>query len=484
MKVRERLSGVWSLPCFAEAPSGVEGEAEEFLCGYACLALAFPGSLRIHLIGQVPRAILFAVSSDWGAGMTLSRRDFLSAAVVGSLSLGLEGQQPRADQKREQASKKEEAQTSTAKRPIIISAHNGYNYLDDAYGFLKNGGDTLDAALRVVRGPEDDSNDDSVGLGGLPNEEGVVELDACCMHGPTRRAGAVGGVRNIQNVSLVAKAVMDYTGHVMLVGEGAERFAVAQGFSRENLLTERSRKIWLLWKETHSDWWGPGLADPHWKKRIPGSPQGEDFQMRIERMEKVAADLGIAPEQRMAAIRKVLFPPTGTIHCSALNEKGEISGCTTTSGLAWKLPGRCGDSPIIGAGCYTDQDVGSAGATGSGEENIKVAGAHTIVENMRHGMSPLEAAMDALKRIARNYNGDMERLRFVDMTYYVLRKDGAYAGVSLWEGYTPDKPHKIAVHDGNLRAEKTVALLKGSSQEFPPFPSILDDLKKDSEYLK
>ncbi len=106
--------------------------------------------------------------------------------------------------------------------------------------------------------------------------------------------------------------------------------------------------------------------------------------------------------------------------------------CTTTSGLAFKLPGRCGDSPIIGAGCYTDQDVGSAGATGSGEENIKVAGAHTIVENMRRGMSPLEAGMDALKRIARNYNSDMNKLKFIDMTYYILRKDGAYAGVSLW----------------------------------------------------
>ena len=160
----------------------------------------------------------------------------------------------------------------------------------------------------------------------------------------------------------------------------------------------------------------------------------------VERMKQVAADIGIAPEQRMVAIRKVLFPPTGTIHCSALNEKGEISGSTTTSGLAWKLPGRCGDSPIIGAGCYTDQDVGSAGATGSGEENIKVAGAHTIVENMRHGMSPFDAGMDALKRIVRNYNGDMDRLRFMDMTYYALRKDGAYAGVSLWDGYEPASP--------------------------------------------
>ncbi len=227
---------------------------------------------------------------------------------------------------------------------------------------------------------------------------------------------------------------------------------MAQGFPRENLLTEHSRKIWLLWKETHSDWWGPGLADPDWKKRVPAAPHAEDFRNESTddrpHESKLPPIWELRPSISMVAIRKVLFPPTGTIHCSALNEKGEISGTTTTSGLAWKLPGRCGDSPIIGAGCYTDQDVGSAGATGSGEENIKVAGAHTIVENMRHGMSPLDAGMDALKRIVRNYNGDMDRLRFIDMTYYVLRKDGAYAGVSLWEGYEPGKPHKIAVHDG------------------------------------
>lgn len=402
--------------------------------------------------------------------MAFSRRDFLSTAVVGAMSLGLEG-----EERNKPESGKGESPAAPGKRPIIVCAGNGFDYLEDAFAFLKNGGDTLDAALRVVKGPEDDPNDDSVGLGGLPNEEGVVELDACCMHGPTRRAGSVGGVRNIKNVSLVAKAVMERTGHVMLVGEGAERFAVAQGFPRENLLTDRSRKIWLLWKETHSDWWGPGLASPDWKKRTTGSPHADNGQrgferMKLERLKEVASDIGIEPEQRMVAIRKVLFPPTGTIHCSALNEKGEISGCTTTSGLAWKLPGRCGDSPVIGAGCYTDQDVGSAGATGSGEENIKVAGAHTIVENMRHGMSPLEAGMEALKRIVRNYNGDMDRLRFIDMTYYVLRKDGAYAGVSLWDGYEAGKPHKIAVHDGARRAEKTVSLFSGVSQEWPPTP--------------
>jgi N4-(beta-N-acetylglucosaminyl)-L-asparaginase len=136
---------------------------------------------------------------------------------------------------------------------------------------------------------------------------------------------------------------------------------------------------------------------------------------------------------------------------------------------------------VIGAGCYTDQDVGSAGATGSGEENIKVAGAHTIVENMRHGMSPLDAGMDTLKRIVRNYNSDMNKLRFVDMTYYILRKDGAYAGVSLWEGYEPSKTHKIAVHDGTRRAEKTVALFKGFSQDFPPPPKVPAEVKKQFE---
>jgi N4-(beta-N-acetylglucosaminyl)-L-asparaginase len=275
--------------------------------------------------------------------------------------------------------------------------------------------------------------------------------------------------------------VMEHTGHVMLVGEGAERFAVAMGFPRENLLTDHSRKIWLLWKEFHSneDWWGPGLDDPHWQPPDTGDkPQSEVWRERVEKLQERAADLGIAPELRVEAIHKVLFPPTGTIHCSALNEKGEISGCTTTSGLAYKLPGRVGDSPIIGAGCYTDQDVGSAGATGSGEENIKVAGAHTIVENMRHGMTPQEAGMDALKRIVRNYNSDMNKVRFVDMTYYILRKDGAYAGVSLWEGYTKGKPHKIAVHDGNLRAEVTVSLFKGFSQDFPPAPKVPEDLKK------
>ena len=395
--------------------------------------------------------------------MSVGRRDFIQSFLAGAVALSA----PNAINAANVANEKNSA--GQAKPPVLISAENASNYLDAGYSFLAGGGDTLEAALRVVQGPENDPNDESVGLGGHPNEDGVVELDACCMHGPTRTAGSVGGVRNIKNVSLLSNAVRLHTGHVMLVGEGAEKFAVTQGFPRENLLTDKSRKEWLLWKETHSDWWGASLSSPDWRSRLRRRALSEGWHEQLERMNEIAAQIGIPPESRMDAIRYIVFPPTGTSHCSALNAKGEISGCTTTSGLAWKIPGRVGDSAIIGAGCYTDQDVGSAGATGSGEENIKVAGAHTILESMQRGMSPLEAGMDALQRIVRNYNGDKERLQYVDMVYYILRKDGAYAGVSLWEGYSDvATPHRIAIHDGTKRLEKTASLFRGVSQIWPP----------------
>jgi len=257
----------------------------------------------------------------------------------------------------------------------------------------------------------------------------------------------------------------------MLVGEGATKFGLLMGFPKENLLTERSRKTWQLWRESMStdDWWGPGLASPDFK--FPGTG-GETTELGavMERMEKLAARIGIEPEFRMAAIERVLKPPTGTINCSSVNANGEMSGATTTSGLAWKIAGRAGDSPIIGAGCFCDQDVGSAGATGNGEENIKICGAHTIVENMRHGMSPQEAGLDALKRIVRNYNGDLQKLQYVDMSYYILRNDGTYAGVSLWSG-SKEHPRRFAVHDEKgKRYENAVALMQGSSLGWPPMP--------------
>jgi N4-(beta-N-acetylglucosaminyl)-L-asparaginase len=398
--------------------------------------------------------------------MKVTRRDFIATTSVGaaSLALDLQGQSKPASST---------PMTGTLpKKPVIICAHNGYNYLDRGYAVLTGGGDTLDAVMQVITGPEDDPNDDSVGLGGLPNEDCVVELDACCMHGPTRMAGSVAGVRDIKNVSLLSKTVMEHTGHVMLVGEGAQQFGFKMGFPKENLLTERSRKTWQLWRETMSsdDWWGPGLASPKFKFPDTAGNISENYDRQIERMEILAARIGIEPEFRMAAIERVLRPPTGTIHCSSVNEKGEMSGATTTSGLAWKIPGRAGDSPIIGAGSYTDQDVGSAGATGNGEENIKVVGAHTIVENMRRGMSPQDAGMDALKRIVRNYEGYPEKLQYVDMSYYILRKDGVYAGVSMWSG-PPEHPRVFAVHDGDgKRYENAVALYQGQSLGWPPMP--------------
>ena len=398
--------------------------------------------------------------------MKFTRRDFLATTALGSacLALDLGATQLAPGYKPPPPGPK-------PKSPVIICAANGYAYLERGYQVLTEGGDTLDAVNAVITGPEDDPNDDSVGLGGLPNEDCVVELDACCMHGPTRMAGSVAGVHDIKNVSLLAKTVMEHTGHVMLVGEGATRFGLWMGFPKINLLTERSRKTWQLWRETMSndDWWGPGLASPNYKFPDTG---GDNTRLEplIEKMEKMAARIGIEPEFRMAAIERVLRPPTGTINCSAINAKGEMSGATTTSGLAWKIAGRAGDSPIIGAGCYCDQDVGSAGATGNGEENIKVVGAHTIVENMRHGMLPEEAGMDALKRIVRNYNGDMHKLAYMDMTYYILRNDGVYAGVSLWAG-PADHPRRFAViDDKGKRYEKTVSVFSGASLGWPPMP--------------
>jgi N4-(beta-N-acetylglucosaminyl)-L-asparaginase len=404
--------------------------------------------------------------------MSFSRRDFIAASAVGSIALGLDAQTTtKSDGKTAQT--KMEALPITGKT-IIITKRTGFQTIEKAYQSLLNGGDTLEAAVMVGKAQEDDPNDDTVGLGGLPNEDGVVELDSCCMHGPTRRAGSVGGVRNIKNVSLLAKAVMENTGHVMLVAEGAEKFAKAMGFPQENLLTEQSRKTWLLWRENNSnqDWWGPGLADP--KYQVPQGTQpppnvSEIYEERRKQLEQRAAALGIAPEQCAHAVERVLHPPTGTIHVSVLNAKGEMSGMTTTSGLAWKLAGRVGDSPIIGAGCYTDQDIGSAGATGSGEENIKVAGAHSIVENMRRGMSPKEAGMDVLKRIAHAYEKTPAKLRYISMIYYILRKDGEYAAVSLWSG-PKSKPYTFAIHDGKPRLEQCVALFEGEDLDFPPAP--------------
>src|SRR5258708_5235782 len=402
----------------------------------------------------------------------MKRRDFLSGLAVTSASLA--AAQVTKSTNTQAGSAGATARPAAGSKNVIICAANGDNHIDAGYQRLTEGGDAVEGAISGVSGPENDPNDDSVGLGGLPNEECVVELDACCMHGPTRRAGSVGGVHDIKNVASLAKTVMEHTGHVMLVGDGATRFGLLMGFPKENLLTEHSRKIWQLWKETHSnqDWWGPGMADPSWKPPAPlGVSELRDQPEYVQKMYAAAADIGIPPAERMDAIHKVLNPPTGTINCSALNEKGEMSSVTTTSGLAWKIPGRCGDSPIIGAECYFDQDIGAAGATGSGEENIKVAGAHTIVENMRCVMSAEEAGLRALRRISRHYNNDMTKIADVSMFYYILPKDVSLAGVSMWSG-APERPRRYAVHDGTRRYEVAKYLYQGTAKEWPPMPRL------------
>ena len=334
------------------------------------------------------------------------------------------------------------------KRPVIISSANGVKALQKGMDILRAGGDTLDAAVAAVTVVEDDPSDDSVGYGGLPNEEGEVELDASVMHGPTRRAGSVGSVRRIANVARLAKTVMERTNHTMIVGDGARRFAVAEGFEEKNLLTEHSRKIWLAWKAASSFNWRPGIDSPDWSGKSAangrrGPLDSAEFHARL-------ADICEHDEVLMArALEVIADPPTGTINCLAVNEKGEISGTTTTSGLSWKIPGRVGDSPIIGAGLYVDGDVGGAGSTGKGEENIKISGGHTIVEMMRKGMSPADACLEALHRVARNYNNDKKKLGTFHIYFYALNKDGVHGSASLWRnGYDPNKRAKYAVHDG------------------------------------
>jgi N4-(beta-N-acetylglucosaminyl)-L-asparaginase len=325
---------------------------------------------------------------------------------------------------------------------------------------IKAGADTLDAVVAGVNIVELDPRDTSVGYGGLPNEDGVVQLDASVVHGPSRRMGSVGAIEGIKTPSKVAQRVMEDTDHMMLVGAGALKFAKAEGFQEENLLTEESRMQWLVWKRSlrdrdgHSNW-GPGLDAPA-------------EQRKTAALEQLKREFPWASEELLLeAIENAQHPPHGTINCIALNEQGEMSAVTTTSGLAWKISGRVGDSPIIGGGLWLDQDVGGAGSTGRGEENLRVCGAHTVVENMRRGMAPREATLDALERVARNFNHDRKRLEDIDLKFYALRKDGEYAGASLWNK-SSSQPARVAqfavcTKDGGSRQENSVFLYERSS---------------------
>ena len=313
------------------------------------------------------------------------------------------------------------------KSPVkVIASHNGLAATQTAFELLQAGRDTLDAAVAGVMLVEDDPEDTSVGYGGLPNEDGIVELDAAVMHGPTYRAGSVAALQNVRHPSRVAQLVMTRSDHVCLVGEGALKFARAYGFAEENLLTEKTRKIWLYWKETLSsrDDWLP--------------PPVEEIDEDVAKFFKLDTR-PLTPEEK--AFEDMKLPgqkfqrPTGTVHLSAMNAASDISCVTSTSGLAFKRPGRVGDSPILGAGLYVDNEIGSCGSTGRGEANLLEVSSFAAVELMRSGRSPAEAGLEVLKRIAKHaeprLRNDAGRPDF-GLKLYLLAKDGRHAGVSLW----------------------------------------------------
>lgn len=304
--------------------------------------------------------------------------------------------------------------------PVSVASGNGVKAVERAWELMNQGRDTAEAIVEGVRIVEEDPNDMSVGYGGLPNERGVVQLDASVMHGPTHKAGCVACIEDIKTPASVALEVLRRTDHVMLVGQGAKEFAVALGFKEENLLTDRARRAWLRWKANH----GP---NDDWL-----NPEQMDWEFNQE---------GHGTHTAMATPDTSPIPfTTGTIHCSALNDKGELSGCTTTSGLSYKIPGRVGDSPIIGAGMYADNEIGSAGATGRGEAVIQCCGSFLAVQFMDQGMSPTEACTAVLKRIADrtkqkrllNEKGEPN----FQVTMYAMRKDGAYGSACMRPGGT------------------------------------------------
>lgn len=394
--------------------------------------------------------------------MNSTRRDFLATAVLStaSVAFGSRGEAQMADTHHKQdehaAHNHPKPEPPASPRlPAIICKVTGTIGIDSAYLMLKSGSDTLDAALHICKTQEDDPDDHSAGLGGLPNAEGEVQLDACCMHGPTRRAAAVAGVRSIRNASLLARAVMEATGNSLLVGSHAQSFALAHGFTAENLITERTRNNWELWKRIRSspELLGSGIYDPSLPEAartahfLPGSQR--DLDMLIHKLEPLAVQSGFGPAWAWRGVYNALVPAAEPIYVSTLNEKHEISCAATSSGLPWRTPGVSSDIGVIGAGSYLDPEVGSAGASGNAEANIRICGAHTIVDNMRKGMSPLDAGMDALQRTASWYRNDMTALRFVEIVYYILRKDGAYASVSLWRGDKTGHVRMFTIKDGD-----------------------------------
>ena len=370
----------------------------------------------------------------------MNRREFVRTSTAAGLAAAAAGTSTSAQAP---------TVTKSRARPLVISSDNGHQFknggsktcVETAFAMITSGKDVLDALIAGVNIVELDPLDTSVGYGGLPNADGVVQLDSCCMHGPRKRAGGVACLEGVRTPSLVAQKVMDFTDHHLLVGKDAQAFARNFGFTIEaDLNTERSRAAWLEWKRR---------ADP---LHYLDPTKREAALRRINR--DMMAEGWIDPKHFY-----------GTINCNGINAAGDICGVTTTSGLAWKIPGRVGDSPILGAGLYVDGAVGAAGSTGRGEANLYNLCSYQIVEEMRRSRSPKDAGMEALKRIQANTVEkrllNSRGLPNFDINFYMLNAKGEHAGVTLYGG---NVKYAVCTENG---AEHVVcdALLEGRSTD-------------------
>jgi N4-(beta-N-acetylglucosaminyl)-L-asparaginase len=337
-------------------------------------------------------------------------------------------------------------------KPVVVASANGNRYknggaktaVQEAFDGIVKGEDVLDALIAGVNICELDPEEMGVGYGALPDAEGVVTLDASCMHGPRRRAGGVACLAGVRTPSIVARAVMDQTDHHLLAGAGAQAFARSLGMKVEDdLNTEASRQRWREWKRR---------TDP--EHYLDPAKRGEAAD-RVRR--EMIAEGKIDPDHAF-----------GTINCNGINAKGELCGVTTTSGLAWKIPGRVGDSPVLGAGLYVDADAGAAGSTGRGEANLYALSSFFIVEQLRQGRHPKDAGMEALRRIKANTIEkrllDDRGLPAFSVNFYIVDRKGDYAGVALYSAGPNGSPRQYAVCTENGPATLPVEGLLGQER--------------------
>jgi N4-(beta-N-acetylglucosaminyl)-L-asparaginase len=394
----------------------------------------------------------------------INRREFVLSSAAAGIALGA----PSALGAARPAPAAPHVLIRSAARPVVIADASGIQFknggsesaVERAFRLMSEGKDVLDALIAGVNIPELDPEETGIGYGALPNADGVVQLDASCMHGPKRRAGAVAAIEGVRTPSLVAQAVMDQTDHHLLAGKGAQEFARALGFKIEDdLNTERSRRLWLEWRRRMDPdhWLDPskrGIREKDKHEKDPGEAalavSRRDFGRRAIDAGWSMVEDGLLPEGSF----------WGTINCNGINAKGDICGVTTTSGLAWKIAGRVGDSPILGAGLYVDNDVGAAGSTGRGEANLYNLSSYLIVENMRRGMHPKDAGIEALKRIRANTIEtrllNARGLPNFNIRFFALDKKGQYAGVSMYSS-----------------GEKTFALCTDKGAEAPMLEPLL-----------